>query len=421
MSDWIRKIASDLAGLLEAAFSRPATQRYALTLLVVAIVAFLRFLLAPVLLEGASLMLFMVAVVWAALIGGLGAGVLAAGLSLVVDWYLGVRTQRFSLNDQVQLIVFIGVSLSISLLSHGMTLLRAREQQARAELEDLNRTLEERVSKRTRELNQRNQELQQFAYLASHDLQEPLRKIRSFGTLLEERATDRLDETSRLYLHRMSESAARMSRFISDLLAFSRVSSARQEFETISLDETLKGVLSDLELRIASSGATIEADSLPTIEADGMQMHQLLLNLVGNALKFHRQDVRPRISISSSLVQLGEEPGIEVTVRDNGIGFDPQLAARVFLPFQRLVGRSEYEGSGIGLAICQRIVERHRGSIRAESQPGQGSTFIVRLPVAQASQALTQEITVLRDSSPALRTTQTAMKLEANRGGGGGT
>jgi PAS domain S-box-containing protein len=239
---------------------------------------------------------------------------------------------------------------------------------------------EEQIQTYAAKLERSNRDLQDFAYIASHDLQEPLRKVTAFGDRLVSKYGEALDETGRDYLARMQNATQRMQNLINSLLALSRVTTKGQPFTRVDLAEVTGEVLSDLETRIKQSGGRVEIGELPVIEADPTQMRQLLQNLIGNALKFHEQDQTPVVKVSGKQISARS---YQVTVEDNGIGFDPQFAERIFQPFQRLHGRGEYEGSGIGLAICRRIVERHGGSILAESTPGQGAAFIVTLPGTQ--------------------------------------
>ncbi len=247
------------------------------------------------------------------------------------------------------------------------------------------RALEEREEQARRyaeELERSNRDLEQFAFTASHDLQEPLRKIKSFGERLAAGYAEQLDETGQDYLARMISAAGRMQRMISALLAFSRISTRDQQFELVDLRSVASEVVSDLELRIQQSGGSIELGEFPQIEADRTQMYQLLQNLLSNALKFCQKDSPPRVRVTArpAVLPAGKE-AIEIVVEDNGIGIPVTQLERIFQPFQRLHGRSEFEGSGIGLPICRKIAERHGGAIRAESEPGQGSRFIVCLPV----------------------------------------
>jgi signal transduction histidine kinase len=226
-----------------------------------------------------------------------------------------------------------------------------------------------------KQLERSNRELEQFAFVASHDLQEPLRKIEAFGEALLERA-GRLDDRERGYLERMRRAAGRMRGMVDGLLQLSRVTTQAQPFVQVDLSQVASDVLSDLDHQVRRTGGTVEVGDLPVIQGDPLQMHQLLLNLVGNALKFHWPGIPPVVKVSSERLPAA----VQIIVEDNGIGFNPEAVDLMFQPFQRLVGRNEYEGSGMGLAICRKIVERHGGEINARSQPGQGAAFTVRLP-----------------------------------------
>lgn len=238
----------------------------------------------------------------------------------------------------------------------------------------------ERMERLNNELERANRELQDFAFVASHDLQEPLRKIQAFGDRLTSRLGANLDEESRDYLIRMGNASQRMRAMINDLLALSRITTRGQPFEYISLEEVAREVISDLELRIESTGGQVEMDTLPDLQADPVQMHQLLQNLIINALKFHKPDTKPQVHVFGECNT--EQQKAIIYVKDNGIGFDEQYLDRIFQPFQRLNGMGQYEGSGIGLAVCRKIVERHNGTITAHSKPGEGSTFIITLPTS---------------------------------------
>ena len=244
------------------------------------------------------------------------------------------------------------------------------------------------------ELEARNQALREFAYIASHDLQEPLRKITAFADLMREDYNDVVDETGEYYLDRMQDAAGRMSDLITALLTYSRVTTRERPFEPVDLNRIVKDVCSDLDIRIQEVNGRVEYDDLPTIEADATQMRQLLQNLIGNGLKFHRPDVPPVVEVSATIEthtpdddddsESDEHPPERycvLTVRDNGIGMEEKYFERIFSPFKRLHGRSQFEGTGMGLAICRRIAERHRGHIDVTSAPDEGTTFTIKLPV----------------------------------------
>jgi PAS domain S-box-containing protein len=241
----------------------------------------------------------------------------------------------------------------------------------------------EKVQRYAARLEASNRDLQDFAHVASHDLQEPLRKIQAFGDRLRAKCGDALGETGRDYLTRMSDAAGRMQTLINDLLSFSRVTTKAQPFVPVDLDKVLRAVLDDLEVRIEQTQARIEAGPLGTIEADPLQMRQLFQNLIGNALKFHKENVPPLVRIHSQRLNGELPPRLEIVWVDNGIGFDQKYADRIFGIFQRLHGRGQYEGSGVGLAICKKIVERHGGTITTSGKLGEGATFVATLPVAQ--------------------------------------
>lgn len=265
-------------------------------------------------------------------------------------------------------------------------------ERAQAALRQANEVLEVRVLERTADLQIANRELQDFAYIASHDLQEPLRKIRAFSSRLADKLSGSLDEESSDYLRRMEKAATRMQDMIEALLAYSRVTTRAQPLQPVNLEDVAREVIADLELRIEQTGGQVQLSPLPIIRADRLQMHQLLQNLISNALKYHRPESPPQVKVYSRAVvePVSGEPKVEICVEDNGIGFDEKYLDRIFQPFQRLISRSEYEGSGIGLAICRKIAERHNGSITAASSPGQGSIFITTLPL-QSSQKENKE------------------------------
>lgn len=255
------------------------------------------------------------------------------------------------------------------------------------------REYEESLKKKIAELDRSNKELEEFAYIASHDLQEPLRKITAFSERLKEKAATELSPESTVYLDRMLVGAANMRLLIDNLLEFSRTSRHSHPFTTVNLNDILKEVEGDLELKIEETGARIIAESLPQIEAIPSQMRQLFTNLLVNSIKFRKPDLAPELQISSRRLTDKEkqEEHLErdhtyyrIEVRDNGIGFEQEYSNRIFQIFQRLHGKSEYPGSGIGLAICKKIADNHHGKIFAVGEINKGARFIIILPESQA-------------------------------------
>ena len=274
-------------------------------------------------------------------------------------------------------------------------------QKSRDELAKANELLRLEVVERKRaekelevslaKVERSNRELQEFAFIASHDMQEPLRKILAFGARISAKYAEALDDEGRDYLDRMMNAAKRMSDMIRGLLDYSRVGTRREPLRAVDLTRLVREVESDLEVLIENAGARIEVGGLPTLEADPNQMRQLFQNILQNALKF-RGEEKPIIKIYAGP---GDDDGLEPTaggkahrifVEDKGIGFDEKHLDRIFTLFQRLHGRSAYDGTGMGLAICRKIVERHHGNITARSTPGHGATFIITLPEKQTAE-----------------------------------
>jgi signal transduction histidine kinase len=236
-----------------------------------------------------------------------------------------------------------------------------------------------------------NRELEDFAYIASHDLQEPLRAIQAFSDRLESKHANALDNQGLDYLSRIQKAAGRMRSLISDLLTYSRVTTQGKEFEVVDLTSLARECIADLSTRLEETGGKIEVSELPTLRADPVQMRQLLQNLFDNGLKFHRRDEPPRVQVRSHIRPSVDfapvplmQPDVEccyLSVEDNGIGFEEKYKDRIFAPFERLHNHSQYAGTGIGLAVCRRIVEWHGGSLTARSIPNQGTTFYIVLPL----------------------------------------
>ena len=249
------------------------------------------------------------------------------------------------------------------------------------------------LAEKTAALARSNAELEEFAYIASHDLQEPLRKVQAFGDRLQSRYGDRLEDRGRDYLDRMQNAASRMRNLIDDLLTYSRITTKAKPFELVDLNDVVEGVVADLVVRIEETGGRVEVGELPTLDADRIQMRRVFQNLIGNALKFHRDGVPPVVRVYAGGVTAEDDPVLKdaaseglcrIAVEDNGIGFDMAYVKQVFAPFQRLHGCVEYEGTGMGLAICRKIVARHGGDLTVESEPGRGATFILELPIKQS-------------------------------------
>lgn len=317
----------------------------------------------------------------------------ATELELQARLYADMIIYQQQTRDKLVISSGISIALVIMLL---FIFQRSRKHDAahRLELENQNRLLEEKVAERTRELtlysdelSRSNRELEDFAFVASHDLQEPLRKIQAFANRIQNIYQDRLDEKGIDYLQRLNNAASRMSLLITDLLEFSRIKTRGKDFVSVNLKAIIDGIIDDMEISIAESNATFEVGELPTLQADENQIHRLFLNIISNAVKFRQPEQAPHIAISWSIEKhsaLASSTDIDwhtIRIRDNGIGFSQEYADKIFLPFQRLHGRSEYEGTGIGLAICRRIAERHGGNISAQSKQGIGTEFIITIPV----------------------------------------
>ncbi|KPZ54302.1 MULTISPECIES: ATP-binding protein [Pseudoalteromonas] len=319
----------------------------------------------------------------------------------IQDRELLFKVSHFSKLAQIKneaKITFAITAVTSALLIIGMFVLTRlnlrNEAKYREELERQNETLASKVSERTQELtlysdelSRSNRELEEFAFVASHDLQEPLRKIQAFSDRLETMFKDELGEKGIDYIGRMKNAAQRMSNLINDLLEFSRVTTRGKDFDDTDLKGVVNDILSDLEVAINESNAQVEVGELPVIQADKSQMQQLFLNLLSNAVKFRKPGEEPHISVAYEYKDEFSEDHNEkvgwqiITIKDNGIGFSQEYADKIFVPFQRLHGRSEYKGTGIGLSVCRRIVERHGGIITAHSKDGEGATFIIKLPV----------------------------------------
>ncbi|MFD2933299.1 sensor histidine kinase [Spirosoma flavum] len=285
----------------------------------------------------------------------------------------------------LSLLTFITLAISYRLLH--------QELAHRQETEDQLLAFDSQLREQIRQLEASNEELERFAFVASHDLQEPLRKIQSFSNLITDRYVNLFDEDSMLFMGKISNSAERMSKLIKDLLNFSRISSHREDFRSVSLNEIVQCILDDQELRIKGLDVRVDVSGLPVIEGISSQMNHLFSNLISNALKFIRPDVQPLLRIQAKAIDgeayadlISGRPYVEITIEDNGIGFEEKYLDHIFKVFQRLHGKSTFEGTGIGLAVCKRVVMYHHGYITARSKPNEGTIFIVVLPESQSLQ-----------------------------------
>lgn len=266
-----------------------------------------------------------------------------------------------------------------------------RERTSRLRAEELleNKTREiyrinEQLKANAHALAQSNEALTQFAFVASHDLKEPLRKIKMFANFLMDECSGQLPDEGKDYMKRMHNAVDRMESLIEGLLKYSRITRNEELPVEIDLGELIDEIINDLSVRIQETKANISIVSqLPTISANSTQIRQLLQNLISNAIKFHQPDQSPQIKIDAKLLDNKAEPWCEISISDNGIGFEEKYINKLFGIFQRLHTHSTYEGNGIGLAVCKKIVERHRGEIQVSSTPGVGSVFTISLPTTQ--------------------------------------
>jgi signal transduction histidine kinase len=317
-------------------------------------------------------------------------------VALMVDTEQALMDVRNRLADRSfrnTLIIISALSLLTFLTLLVLYRLLEHELSRRQKTTDQLLSYESQLREQIRQLEASNEELERFAFVASHDLQEPLRKIQSFANLITDRYANLFDTDSMMFMGKISHSAERMSKLIKDLLNFSRISSHREDFKAVPLNEIVQRILDDQELRIKGLDVRIEVSDLPVIEAISSQMDHLFTNLISNALKFIRPGVQPllRIEVKSTNGEnyTGLEPDrqyFEITIEDNGIGFEEKYLDHIFKVFQRLHGKSTFDGTGIGLAICKRVVMYHHGYITARSQPDEGTTFVVVLPESQSQQ-----------------------------------
>jgi len=289
-----------------------------------------------------------------------------------IESYLGVPL----INSEKQVFGLLSLldDKPITHFDHYHSILNIFAARCASEMERMD--AEAQLQIKARELEKSNQALKDFVSIASHDLQEPLRKIMMFGSRLTSKDHG-LKPESKEYLERMQKTSLRMQNLIADLLLFSTASTQTEPFKEIDLQVILKEVIVDLELSLQKNGGNVFVGPLPNINGNLTQVRQLFQNLLSNAIKFHEEDKPPKVEIRSDL---NEQGGWEISIKDQGIGFDEKYKDRIFRPFERLHGRNEYEGTGMGLAICLKIVENHGGTLLVDSQPGQGACFTVTFP-----------------------------------------
>ncbi|MBO0934281.1 sensor histidine kinase [Fibrella aquatilis] len=304
-----------------------------------------------------------------------------------------LMTQRNTLANQsyrTGLTVTFSLAITTLIILLVMYNMLTAELRRRTENERQLRGYEADLTAKVNQLEISNQELERFAFVASHDLQEPLRKISAFGSLLHERYSHAIDAEGQTFLAKMLAAAERMSVLIQDLLNFSRVANQPEAFQYLPLSDVLNRVIAELDLSLKETNALIEVGPMPSLEMVPPQLDQLFANLINNAMKYRRPNTPPRIQVTADVVPGSAYPMLypdqlyhQIFVTDNGIGFNEKYLDRIFTIFQRLHAKQQYEGTGIGLAICKRVVAYHQGYLTARSQEGVGSTFVVVLPERQ--------------------------------------
>jgi signal transduction histidine kinase len=332
-------------------------------------------------------------------------------VALMVDTeriLMDMRNRQAGRSFRNTLIIIFGLSLLTFMVLAISYRLLEQELIHRQTTEDQLREYEVQLKGQIRQLETSNEELERFAFVASHDLQEPLRKIQSFSNLIMDRYANLFDEDSMLFMSKIAHSAERMSKLIKDLLNFSRISNHQEDFKPVPLNEIVQRILDDQELRIKGLDVRVEVGKLPVIQAVASQMDHLFNNLISNALKFTRPGIQPMLRIQAKPVNGEDYAGLtpdrtyfEITIEDNGIGFEEKYLDHIFKVFQRLHGKTAFEGTGIGLAICKRVVMYHHGLITARSQPQEGATFVVVLPESQLLQHYDRPTSIETYSYPA--------------------
>ncbi|RFS17125.1 PAS domain-containing sensor histidine kinase [Emticicia sp. C21] len=303
-----------------------------------------------------------------------------------VDFLIDGKLERRYFNLSYDVIKEPGKSNAVMHIAADVTeqvLARKKIEESENRYKTLSETLEQQVNDRTKELQRSNEDLQQFAHVASHDLKEPVRKIKTFTNRLEDHLKDPLDETAARFIERIHVAADRMKTMIDGVLTYSTINENMQKSEWVNLNEVIKNIETDLEVALQKTGGAIFYHTLPTVEGASVLLYQLFYNLINNSIKFAREGILPKITISSELMIEDNRNFARIMLRDNGIGFEPDQAGQIFETFTRLNSKDKYEGTGLGLSLCKKIVERHDGSIIANGTPGEGATFIIKLPFQQ--------------------------------------
>ncbi len=353
---------------------------YAFMLLTVSLFIWLRLTVLGGVSRDTPYLFILFSVFISAFYGGFGPGVAATLISLVGIYYYFLPPYfQFDLlysSDFEEIITYIMVGFAFSWLLD-------QQRQSRVDLEDMVKKRTSQLHSANKELERSNRELEDFAYIASHDLQEPLRKILAFGDRLQTKSNSELSEDAQKYLDRIMYSADRMRQLVEGLLAYARVSTRELPYKRVNLTKLIKDVLSDMELAIEDEKAEITVGNLPAVEADPMQLYQVFQNLISNGIKFHKPNKPAIVTIDAEIVAdpKDDHSVARIRVSDQGIGIPAAYQEKIFNIFQRLHGRGEYEGTGIGLAVVRRIIERHNGNIRVISEEGEGTIVEMDLPL----------------------------------------
>lgn len=295
------------------------------------------------------------------------------------EYYYNLSYQPLHENGRITGMIQVAIDVTEQVVA------RKKLEKSEKSYKTLSQTLDQQVKERTKELQRSNDDLQQFAHVASHDLREPIRKIKIFTGRLQDHLSKDIDATTAQYLEKIHGASNRMFTMVEGVLNYSTMNAIRQTPEKIDLNEVIRNIETDLEVALQKNSGKIIHDDLPEIEGAQVLIYQLFYNLINNSLKFARTDTPPVITINSELFTDGEKQCVKLTLRDNGIGFEADQAYRIFETFTRLNSKDKYEGTGLGLSLCKKIVERHHGKITASSEEGEGATFVIMLPIEQSA------------------------------------